>query len=253
LDATNLVVFDNSYDVYDTVVDNMEIINLEGTNPNYESTITAISDNLMEVTYPTYPPLGSANVECYFEAELLGQADTFKLTEIGMGKNSLSNLGFGLYGKNGVAKVSSINIFGNKVSSKQNVFLIKEKYNEKIPTQTGGWPRTNSGQVVYENVTVEKYKYYISLLPLAPGNETGPAVTDTVVEVTPLHGYFPTHYKFVGNLSEGLQRSYYKGSVQNSTTTPDGLDPVEIFTTNPNILRVAKTGRGSGEPILEVD
>ena len=253
LDATNLVVFDNSYDVYDTVVDNMEIINLEGTNPNYESTITAISDNLMEVTYPTYPPFGSANVECYFEAELLGQADTFKLTEIGMGKNSLSNLGFGLYGKNGVATVSSINIFGNKVSSKQNVFLIKEKYNEKIPTQTGGWPRTNSGQVVYENVIVEKYKYYISLLPLAPGNETGPAVTDTVVQVTPLHGYFPTHYKFVGNLSEGLQRSYYKGSVQNSTTTPDGLDPVEIFTTNPNILKVANTGRGSGEPILEVD
>jgi hypothetical protein len=28
---------------------------------------------------------------------------------------------------------------------------------------------------------------------------------------------------------------------------------VETFTTNPNILRVAKTGRGSGEPILEVD
>jgi hypothetical protein len=28
---------------------------------------------------------------------------------------------------------------------------------------------------------------------------------------------------------------------------------VETFTTNPNILRVAKTGRGSGEPILETD
>jgi len=28
---------------------------------------------------------------------------------------------------------------------------------------------------------------------------------------------------------------------------------VETFTTNPNILRVADTGRGSGEPILEVD
>jgi hypothetical protein len=28
---------------------------------------------------------------------------------------------------------------------------------------------------------------------------------------------------------------------------------VETFTTNPNILRVAKTGRSSGEPILEVN
>jgi hypothetical protein len=50
-----------------------------------------------------------------------------------------------------------------------------------------------------------------------------------------------------------MKRSFWKGSVQNSTTTPDGLDAVETFTTNPNILRVAKTGRGSGEPILEVD
>ena len=50
-----------------------------------------------------------------------------------------------------------------------------------------------------------------------------------------------------------MQRSYWKGSVQSEATTPDGLSPVETFKTNPNILRVAKTGRGSGEPILEVD
>ena len=50
-----------------------------------------------------------------------------------------------------------------------------------------------------------------------------------------------------------MRRSYFNGSLQTAETTPDGLDPVEIFTTNPNILRVAKTGRGSGEPILEVD
>jgi hypothetical protein len=253
LDATNVVIFDNSYDTYGTTIYSTEIIDLEATNPNYETTIEALPTNLIESTYPTYPPTGSANIICYFEAELIGQADTFKFTEIGMDKNSLSNLGFGLYGKNGVATVASVDIFGNKVSSKQNVFLVKEKYTEKIPTQTGGWPASNSGQIVYEDIKIDKYKYKISLLPLAAGNETGPAVVDNIVEVTPLHGYFPTHYKFVGNLSEGLQRSYYKGSVQNSTTTPDGLDPVETFTTNPNILRVAKTGRGSGEPILEVD
>jgi hypothetical protein len=70
--------------------------------------------------------------------------------------------------------------------------------------------------------------------------------------VTPLKGYFPTHYKYKNNLYEGLQRSFFKGSVQSSTTTPDGLSAVETFTTNPNILRVANTGRGSGEPILIV-
>jgi len=50
-----------------------------------------------------------------------------------------------------------------------------------------------------------------------------------------------------------MKRSFWKGSQQTSTTTPDGLSPVETFTTNPNILKVANTGRGSGEPILIVD
>jgi hypothetical protein len=68
-----------------------------------------------------------------------------------------------------------------------------------------------------------------------------------------LNGYFPTHYKYKNNLGEGMIRSFWQGSLQTAATTPDGLDPVETFTTNPNILKVAKTGRGSGEPILEVD
>jgi len=50
-----------------------------------------------------------------------------------------------------------------------------------------------------------------------------------------------------------LKNSFFEGSKQSADTTPDGLSPVETFTTNPNILRVADTGRGSGEPILEVD
>ena len=91
------------------------------------------------------------------------------------------------------------------------------------------------------------------MLGLVVNVSTGLNPSGVVVEVTPLNGYLKTHYKFVNNLSEGMQRSYWKGSQQTSATTPDGLDPVETFTTNPNILRVARTGRGSGEPILEVD
>ena len=50
-----------------------------------------------------------------------------------------------------------------------------------------------------------------------------------------------------------MKNSFFEGSKQTIDTTPDGLSPVETFTTNPNILRVADTGRGSGEPILQVD
>ena len=55
------------------------------------------------------------------------------------------------------------------------------------------------------------------------------------------------------NLPQGMINSFFEGSKQTTDTTPDGLPPVEVFTTNPNILRVADTGRGSGEPILQVD
>ena len=94
-----------------------------------------------------------------------------------------------------------------------------------------------------------KYKYKISSQPWSGSFATG----NNTVSVESVNGYLPTHYRYVNNLPEGMTRSFWKGSQQTALTTPDGLDPVETFTTNPNILRVAKTGRGSGEPILEVD
>jgi len=92
-------------------------------------------------------------------------------------------------------------------------------------------------------------QYVVSLLPFPNTlNQSG-----NITKITPLRGYFPTHYKFVNNLFEGMQRSFFKGSKQTDLTTPDGLPVVQTFTTNPNILRVADTGRGSGEPILIIE
>ena len=50
-----------------------------------------------------------------------------------------------------------------------------------------------------------------------------------------------------------VQNSYFNGSKQTSATNILGGSPVQTFTTNPNILKVSDTGRGSGEPILVVD
>jgi hypothetical protein len=102
---------------------------------------------------------------------------------------------------------------------------------------------------IFDDVPTVFTEYVITLLPF-PDTITS---SGNITNVTPLKGYFPTHYKFVNNLFEGLQRSFFKGSTQTDRTTPDGLPPVETFTTNPNILRVAKTGRGSGDPILQTD
>jgi hypothetical protein len=174
-------------------------------------------------------------------------------TEIGMDPNSLANRGFGLYSKNGVAKINYFdNIFGNHTSSRSNVYVVKEQYTQKINTQVAGWPVNGAAlgePVRYVKTPVTLYRYKVSTLAFSGSISIG----NEIVGVETIKGYLPTHYKYVNNLSEGLRRSYFKGSVQNSSTTPDGLSAVETFITNPNILKVAKTGRGSGEPILEVD
>lgn len=73
----------------------------------------------------------------------------------------------------------------------------------------------------------------------------------TSIEV--FDGYTSGHYRYTKDITTGLENSFFEGSKQTSLTTPDGASPVEVFVTNPNRLKVAPSGRGSGEPILEVD
>jgi hypothetical protein len=64
-------------------------------------------------------------------------------------------------------------------------------------------------------------------------------------------------------LTTGLQNSFYKGAryksfydVETNRTiwnTLDGASPVETFVSNPNTLKVNKSGRDASEPILEVE
>lgn len=67
-----------------------------------------------------------------------------------------------------------------------------------------------------------------------------------------VNGYSKNHHKYISGYSEGMRRSFYKGSVQDKTTTPDGLPAVEVFATNPNSLKVTESYRGSGKPILKI-
>ena len=85
-------------------------------------------------------------------------------------------------------------------------------------------------------------------------NSVGTIDTDgTIVQVTPLEGYLPTHNRFTSDLTTGMENLYFKGCKQTQATTLDGTPPVEVFTTNPNTLKVSDSGRGSGEPILEIE
>lgn len=233
---------------YDSVIDITDT-SIVGENIMYNGEILNSIKPELEGSAPFY----NSEIQCPVGASLVGEADTFTFTEIGMDPNSLANRGFGLYSKNGVTKLNYFdNIFGNHTSSRSNVYIVKEQYTQKILTQVKGWPVNGAAlnePVRYEKVPVTLYRYKVSTLPFSGSISIG----NEIVGVETFKGYLPTHYKYVNNLSEGLRRSYFKGSIQNSSTTPDGLSAVETFITNPNILKVAKTGRGSGEPILEVD
>jgi len=267
IDTQENVNIESEYRAYNSELDVDSGVNLTMDVPFYDTEIIPIDDTSLQSEYLTYDslidtaeltlieadaPFYDVEIQIPNGAALTGEADAFSFQAIGMDGDSLSNLGFGLYAKNGVGVWRRYDIFGNVTQSRTNMYLVKEQYTKKISTQTAGWPVNGAlpgEQVVYENVPVTFNKYRVSLMPYSGSVSVG----NDIVEVKPLNGYFPTHYRYTNNLGEGMIRSFWKGSQQTASTTPDGLSPVETFTTNPNILRVAKTGRGSGEPILEVD
>ena len=267
IDTQENVNIESEYRAYNSELDIDSGVNLTMDVPSYDTEIIPIDDTSLQSEYLTYDslidtaeltlieadaPFYDVEIQIPNGAALTGEADAFSFQAIGMDGDSLSNLGFGLYAKNGVGIWRRYDIFGNVTQSRTNMYLVKEQYTKKISTQTAGWPVNGAlpgEQVVYENVPVTFNKYRVSLMPYSGSVSIG----NDIVEVKPLNGYFPTHYRYTNNLGEGMIRSFWKGSQQTASTTPDGLSPVETFTTNPNILRVAKTGRGSGEPILEVD
>jgi hypothetical protein len=253
LDATNTTTFEGTLNNYNMFIDNSDATVFEVTNPNYDSEINYNFDSLLLADAPFY----DVSIACPTGEKLTAEVDSFQLESIGMDKNSLANLGYGAYARHGVGIIRTFDgIFGNTetTGSRKNVYLVKEQYITNVSTQVKGYPTTGSvpgEKVLYVDVPTTNYKYKVSITPFSTSSLV--TIGNEVVAVTPLNGYFPTHYKYVNNLGEGLNRSFWKGSKQTALTTPDGLSAVEIFTTNPNILRVAKTGRGSGEPILEVD
>ena len=257
---------EGAYDVYTTQISAQDEVSLDSqvsnlsanvdadnqiqftsTTPFYHSEINVEDLTQFETDYPTY----NVDIEVPFNTVLNAEVDSYGFTQVGMDKDSIENAGFGLYAQAGTGSINTIDIFGNATSSRQLIFQIKEQFTERVQVQTEGWPTTtNNESVKYEIQDITKHRYRVSVLPIG---SAPPSVGNNIVEVIPLNGYFSSHYRYKNNLSQGLQNSFFAGSKQTPSTTPDGLDVVEIFTTNPNILRVANTGRGSGEPILEVD
>ena len=244
-------------------------VSLEVTNPQYEGTITDtnVSDLIGEnigleslinttdtsaqygfMTINSGSDMGGISiiVDATFTGSVQGEYDSNSFIQVGMDPNSITTKGFGIWASGSHSQITELDLFGNLTKTRKKVFQIKEKYKVDVPQNINPLdPRVGT-----EYVSQTLYRQKVTILDW---NATNPTVGGNIVEVTPLDGYFPSHYRNVGDLTTGLENSYFNGSKQTQLTTLDGGSPVVTFTTNPNTLKVNDTGRGSGEPILIVD
>ena len=185
------------------------------------------------------------------EASILTEIDIYDVNTF-VGQSDYETVGFGIYAQNGHAIRTYFDKNGRRVKERIKVDLIKEQkqrdvvaYNITINGKgdpRGGYHLTSS---IY-------YETKLNIQPYS-GSKVINAGTGSIVEVTKVNGYLPTHYRNTSDLTKGLENSFYRGSKNTAATTLDGSSPIETFVTNPNTLRVNKTGRDSSEPILEVE
>jgi hypothetical protein len=219
--------------------------NIVGENNQYESIIYAndgIGTTGEYYSYEVTIPYELAN-------GTLTKQDTNEDTNKLVSRNDYVDIGFSIYAENGTAIRSYYD--SDKVLRKERirVTIIEEEKTKTIirPSVTINGrsdPRSEPGE---ENII-----YTEKSLVIQPfSGSTAPTVGGSIVSASAVHGYLPTHYRNTSDLTTGLQNSYYNGCKNTSATTLDGSSPIEVFVTNPNVIKV--NGRDNNEPILDVE
>ena len=251
---------------YESVIDANLSENLFGENNQFESIIsTTDTQNTIAENYQytaSYVYIDDTNVtaennqyevdiNAQFEATIQTEIDVYSMTTVA-GQSPYEEIGFALYGDNGYAIRTYIDSDGITKKERVKVDLIKEQKRRDVVApiiKINGKGDPRGGYYLTSSI------YYETKLNIQPysGSKVINAGTGSIVEVKPLAGYLPTHYRNTSDLTTGLINSYYKGSKNTAATTLDGTPPIEVFASNPNTLKVNKAGRPSNEPILEVE
>ncbi len=227
------------------------------TNKTLEATISSLDGTILETKKDG--PLDASN-EYYATTIDAGLRIPSIVSTIGMddqkivGINNFTDYGFSNYFTNGYidykymqnGKQKHKTLKGSLVTTSKRTFTGQYTGSEGKTTYKYG----GATPIFISSSTTELVLQDTGSNAILVGSEFNKEI---VTKVKTINGYLPTHYKNVGDLTTGLKNSYYKGSKQNSNTTIDGKAAVEIFISNPSVLRVNNQGRPSGEPILEVD
>ena len=247
------------------------LISIEETLPQFN---TAISGGLLsepEVEYNDFnatildtrdPNVSSSRLD--YETiisdgaptqSLISELDFNSSTIVGLDPDGISVAGFGLGPATNGFILRTTREGNNYKKEKVRAWVIKKEKKFKQKVQLN--PLDSSlGNIVSESAVRTKtiVTFTSPSGSIHPTGSIGQVDNDgTIVQVTPLNGYLPTHHRNTSDLTTGLENSYFKGCKQTQATTLDGAPPVEIFTTNPNTLKVSDSGRGSGEPIIEIE
>lgn len=180
--------------------------------------------------------------------QLKGEAENTMI----IGVSDFENLGFGLYIESGSAIQTYRGIDGwtRKRRVRVSVLTVEktmyyEKYATRLPNGLGD-PR--GGTIATSSVYTE------TQLSIQPFTGTSQITAHGEIKAVQIpDGYLSTHYKYVNDLSTGMENSFWRGCKITETSEVDYKPVVEEFTSNPNTLVVNKFGRDANEPILEVD
>jgi hypothetical protein len=242
--SDNLIAENNQYESLILTADTQRTI---AENYQYTASYVYFDDVQSSAENLQY----SVDINAQFDATIQSEIDVYAMTTVA-GQSTYEEIGFGIYAENGYAIRNYIDSDGITKKQRVKVDLIKQQKRRdvlapKIKINGKGDPR--GGYFLTSSI------YYETKLNIQPysGSKVINAGTGSIVEVKPLSGYLPTHYRNTSDLTSGLKNSYYLGSKNTSATTLDGTPPIEVFSSNPNTLKVNKAGRPSNEPILEVE
>ena len=289
LNMNDGITFEATLPYYSGSYDIIENLNITTEYPTYGGNYSVIG-NITSSAFvlSNLPNAGGIiiGIDCGLKnPTILGEVDLEDAyQQVGNDVDSPFNRGFGIVGLNGAVDRTYYDDNGNLVlTQRYNSYIITVRYTRSIPRRVPANGLSSSlfnttklsatDKVILEKV--ERYEkklilidpidyslvtpafrsplqhsFYIDILA---GLGTYPYKNGIITAIQPFVGLTSGHYSNTKDTSRGLENSFYEGSKQTSRTTLDGTPAVETFTTNPNRLRVGAAGRGSGEPILEVD
>jgi hypothetical protein len=232
---------------YDALITTASVETLIAENYQQESIIDAHSNLLLETDY--YQKEVDINAHLG-EPTILTQLDLDN-SNIVVGQTAYEEVGFGIYAQSGSAIRTYFNTDGGITKERVRVNLVTEqktKLVDKFNVVVGGKGDPRGGFYIGQQTYTETT---LNIQPFS--GSTQPTIGGNIIDVKPVDGYLPTHFRNTSDLTRGMENSFFRGSKNTAATTLDGTPPIETFTSNPNTLKVNKAGRAANEPILEVE